>query len=618
MRTIVSKMKAFFHLLLLAHLVAGTSMFVQSPPDRFTLKRVLTWPAIPSDKTGSFNLQLKDRMSSDLHEPEYLQMNNDLYVPSKLEAYGFSSYNAGSSSHDSGRRMNVSHALPLHDKASPLADLMILMRNQEKSFLLQAARCRSAIRRMMALERIIVTRGRWGNIPPEITSEVTQWRACSKQVERDFSVFQKGAASKIASILKEHDVGKWYDMPSVEEYVTSPIGSPDHHSEEDETLTKAKKIKPSIRRVDGRTTGKMQRGPSFGAGIPAGDTPLPQHLEDEFRIGTWYGIPIYGVTKTKDGNYEYAAGTELHLVWDVDQSKLVGEGTNDVELVLKCVLWWKEELQHDMDFIPPQVDLQTRHEFIEYCKQFNMSQALDSMIHFLSRPGLKEFVNCHPQAKWWTFTNKDRTVAGQIVRDVSDENGLVGMFQDDPHEVSGRPVVDANKLALQLLDISANKHAGIVQEERPLVGVRGQQKDMARIAKLISKKNKERGMPDKPVTIVLLDDKDKDAYGNCQANDERCLAVLPPYDAVSVKFENDFVDVMEQYIPLRLLRKFFKAFRSADSSHALVQCVEIMSDDQSTLLKRQGIIEDPIFEWRPKLAAEEALPPAMFRFVPKE
>ena len=51
--------------------------------------------------------------------------------------------------------------------------------------------------------------------------------------------------------------------------------------------------------------------------------------------------------KTANGNYEYAEGTELHLIWDVDQSKLVGQGTNDVELVLKCVLWWKEELKHD-------------------------------------------------------------------------------------------------------------------------------------------------------------------------------------------------------------------------------------------------------------------------------
>lgn len=33
------------------------------------------------------------------------------------------------------------------------------------------------------------------------------------------------------------------------------------------------------------------------------------------------------------GLAEYAGDSELHVVWDVDQTKLVGEGTNDVELV---------------------------------------------------------------------------------------------------------------------------------------------------------------------------------------------------------------------------------------------------------------------------------------------
>ena len=79
-------------------------------------------------------------------------------------------------------------------------------------------------------------------------------------------------------------------------------------------------------------------------------------LETKFRVGTYHGCPVYGaVLNQETGVYDYLGETELHLVWDVDQSKLVGEGTNDVELVLKCVLWWKEELQHDDFFIPAQV-----------------------------------------------------------------------------------------------------------------------------------------------------------------------------------------------------------------------------------------------------------------------
>jgi hypothetical protein len=37
----------------------------------------------------------------------------------------------------------------------------------------------------------------------------------------------------------------------------------------------------------------------------------------------------------------------------------------------------------------------------------------------------------------------------------------------------------------QVLDECANAHAGMEAEERPIIGVRGQRKDLARVAKLI-------------------------------------------------------------------------------------------------------------------------------------
>ena len=37
----------------------------------------------------------------------------------------------------------------------------------------------------------------------------------------------------------------------------------------------------------------------------------------------------------------------------------------------------------------------------------------------------------------------------------------------------------------QVLDECANEHAGMQAEERPVIGVRGQRKDLARVAKLI-------------------------------------------------------------------------------------------------------------------------------------
>lgn len=86
------------------------------------------------------------------------------------------------------------------------------------------------------------------------------------------------------------------------------------------------------------------------------------------------------------------------------------------------------------------------------------------------------------------------------------------MYQDDPHEVSGRPTIDANKHALAVLDEEANSFAGITNEERPLIGVRGQSKDLSRIAGLVQEKRRRaradgESPPNTPLTIVLFDDK---------------------------------------------------------------------------------------------------------------
>eukprot|EP00960_Hanusia_phi_P022877 675948-Hanusia_phi.AAC.1 len=51
-------------------------------------------------------------------------------------------------------------------------------------------------------------------------------------------------------------------------------------------------------------------------------------VEAKYRVATFYGIPVYGAVPVPGSNgsvLEYPGDTELHLVWDVDQSKLVGE-----------------------------------------------------------------------------------------------------------------------------------------------------------------------------------------------------------------------------------------------------------------------------------------------------
>jgi len=313
------------------------------------------------------------------------------------------------------------------------------------------------------------------------------------------------------------------------------------------------------------------------------------NIEKEYRVGTYHGCAVYGSLPKEGTNgltRTYPADSELHLVWDIDQSKLVGEGTNDVELVIKCVLWWQQELAHDPTFIPRTMDEQTRQEFVEYCDAFDLEQAFRSVMHLLVRPGAAEFVKRHPQAKWWTFTNKDREQEGQVIRDVSDVDGLVGMYQLTPHEISGRKVVDANKLALQVLDREACRYLGIQEQERPLIGVRGQRKDLGRVAKLIREKLGPEDPP--PVTIALIDDRKCDAWGNCQCNDQRLLCHIPAYHAGSAEQGKELVELMEKILPTKTLLKFYEAFKDADPTHALIQCVDIMSDDQSALLKKLG------------------------------
>jgi len=51
------------------------------------------------------------------------------------------------------------------------------------------------------------------------------------------------------------------------------------------------------------------------------------------------------------------------------------------------------------------------------------------LMPYIARPGLREFVAEHDTARWWTFTNKDRTVEGAIGQFVSQ---FVGRFVGVP------------------------------------------------------------------------------------------------------------------------------------------------------------------------------------------
>lgn len=558
---------------------------------------------------------------------------------------------------------------PFRVEEGPMAESMRIVATQERALLVQASRCRLALARMDMLQKIMASR----KPQPAEEKEIERWKVSSVTMQNQLKNYLGSAGREIAELLGEKSLGSMHQELGDVSSVTPDY----HSEDDDAIATAKRRMMnvadgPTIRTKDGSVanmnaamqvdaaagelddTGMSEaldlseeavaiaapkmaaagKQPTQGPYAPAtwsgaasvkqrpsisppkavGKPVFAQQLEDTYRVATYEGIPVYGAVKSEDGNlFSYTADTELHLVWDVDQSKLVGEGTNDVELVIKCVLWWKEEMSHDPHFVPTSVPDDIRKEFQEYCDAFDVEKALESVIPLLVRPGAKEFVDKHPTAKWWTFTNKDREVDGQVVRDVSDDDGQVGMFQSYPHEISGRPVVDANKYALQVLDRTACKHLGIQNQERPLIGVRGQRKDMGRVAKLIRKKREREGMQlDKPVTIVLIDDRKHDAWGNCQANDERFLCHIPAYNAVSEPMSQELVTAMERILPAETLRKFYCAFRDADPTHALIQCVDIMSDDQSMLLKRGQSAKGTTFTYKPKVAQQ--LPPPLPTF----
>jgi hypothetical protein len=497
--------------------------------------------------------------------------------------------------------------------ASPLTELISMLQAQESALMMQASQCRAAAQRLIFIQQLlynkVYSKGGEPKNQAEVEDEVVRWKVCTYEMHRQLNKCLQSAGKNFADLLGESKISLPEISPAKSAELQGLLDSavtPDHHSEEDEDVKNAKVRKTAILPPDGPTIRAIDRKRALET-----QTLFSPEIDAKFRVATWHGFAVYGaVPDASNTVFEYPGDTELHLVWDIDQSKLVGEGTNDVELVIKCVLWWKEELNHDHGFIPSSVPESIKKEFREYCGSFNLEKAFKDVMHLLVRPKIREFVKQHPQAKWWTFTNKDREVDGQIVRDVSDEDGLVGKFQANVHEVSGKQVVDANKYALQVLDECANAHAGMEAEERPIIGVRGQRKDLARVAKLIQNQRQKKGEAmSKPVTIVLLDDRKQDAYGNCQANDQRILCHVAPYNAITPEQGVELIAAMESILPVKTLLKFYKAFRAADPAHALVQCVEIMSDDQSMLLKRHGSGESTAFEYRPKVSASLKLPP---------
>ena len=212
---------------------------------------------------------------------------------------------------------------------SPLAESILLVKELERQHLMQAARCRSAARRMLLLERIATSRGQYQNnlLPPAIAREISAWHNCGIEMSQQTKLLQNGAAATMSRILDNAaiisgDLMMYQDKAVSDLCLKSATDTGNVSASSSADLLGETEEPPKVRRVWKEPMKSSSRMHSHG--IPAGDTPLPQHLEDKFRVGTWADIPIYGVCRGTNGNYEYAQGTEMHFIWDVDQTKLVG------------------------------------------------------------------------------------------------------------------------------------------------------------------------------------------------------------------------------------------------------------------------------------------------------
>jgi len=178
--------------------------------------------------------------------------------------------------------------------ASPLAESIEIMKEQERQHLTQAARCRSAMRRMLMLERIVTSRDQYHSslLPPAIAREVAAWQACGKEVALEVQQACSGAGATMTKILDNAAA-----IPP--ELMHAEQGAPGMH--------RSSKVKPTLSpstsfgdmltdKVDAGWDEELEKRLNrrrwqqpyerdaarddarvlSSSSIPAGDTPLPQ------------------------------------------------------------------------------------------------------------------------------------------------------------------------------------------------------------------------------------------------------------------------------------------------------------------------------------------------------
>ena len=180
---------------------------------------------------------------------------------------------------------------------SPLADSIQIVKELERQHLLQAARCRSVIRRMLILERIAMSRGQYQSksLPSGIAREIVAWQGCAREISQQMEkTFKSGAVLTMSKLLESAvtlsaDLGLNATKPSKLYRKLSP--SPSRQQLLADAAGKEWGMDLEARLV--RRRWQQPYKSTFDAdSIPAGDTPLPLNLEERFRVATWHGMRL--------------------------------------------------------------------------------------------------------------------------------------------------------------------------------------------------------------------------------------------------------------------------------------------------------------------------------------
>eukprot|EP00961_Rhodomonas_salina_P092066 1238994-Rhodomonas_salina.2 len=343
----------------------------------FEMRRVTTWPGTVESKSSMSTEALDDPglgLESGAHNQEGQTFNSPISKDSSFALpLGENAFDTSSAEH-----------------RSPLSHILLMFKNQEQAMLLQAQRCRSAVRRLETLEAIMMNSREKQPVASTVLSEVEDWNQCALEMQNKLKDIFGGAGKRMALLLGEKE-------PAEESALFGGVKI-DVPNKSDSLPDLARMVDGGVAAHPHKEGRKTKLKLMHTASLPVLSSMLSPQLEERFRVGTWNDIAVYGVEKMKDGHYgeapvacprsmrsascptftssnhartpcslplflppsfpsslapsrenthrphstaradvyhtaEYAKGTELHVIWDIDQTKLVGEGTNDVELV---------------------------------------------------------------------------------------------------------------------------------------------------------------------------------------------------------------------------------------------------------------------------------------------